>query len=125
MITKIPTVLTKEQITMLRTAFLEMNWVDGRVSAGHQSVQVKQNLQLDANDPKTQEFSLKIIEILQNNPMFVSSALPLKISPPMFNKYTNGGHYGSHVDSAIRQIPNRKLKKQGLDYTYQYEKMYY
>jgi PKHD-type hydroxylase len=24
----------------------------------------------------------------------------------MFNKYTNGGHYGTHVDSAIRQIPN-------------------
>ena len=106
MITKIPSVLTKEQITHIRTEFEKMEWIDGNVTAGHQSVQVKQNLQLNGSDPKVQEFSIKIIEILQQNPMFVSSALPLKISPPMFNKYTNGGHYGTHVDSAIRQIPN-------------------
>ena len=106
MITKIPEILTTQQIKEIRTEIAQMQWVDGNATAGHQSIKVKQNLQLDGNSPQTQALAIKIIEIIQQNPLFVSSSLPLKISPPMFNKYANGGHYGTHVDSAIRQIPN-------------------
>ena len=35
----------------------------------------------------------------------MSAALPLKIFPPLFNRYAGGHSFGSHVDNAIRQVP--------------------
>ena len=41
---------------------------------------------------------------LARSPLFMSAALPLRVFPPMFNRYTGGGHFGTHVDTAIRQL---------------------
>jgi PKHD-type hydroxylase len=106
MLLKIPEILTKSQVEKLRLKFETATWVDGKESAGHQSVKVKNNLQIGLNDPLTHEAGMQIIEALEKNPLFVSATLPLKVSPPLFNKYQDGGFYGTHIDSAIRQIPN-------------------
>ena len=106
MIIKIPDVLSNEQILQIRKKLETANWVDGKETAGHQSVKVKNNLQLGISDPLTQEIGMEIMQILEKNPVFMSSALPFKVSPPLFNKYQNGGHYGTHIDSAVRQIGN-------------------
>jgi PKHD-type hydroxylase len=34
----------------------------------------------------------------------LSAALPLKIVPPLFNRYEGGQTYGDHVDGAIRPV---------------------
>jgi PKHD-type hydroxylase len=34
----------------------------------------------------------------------MSAALPLRVFPPMFNRYAGGGKFGTHVDTAIRQL---------------------
>jgi PKHD-type hydroxylase len=41
---------------------------------------------------------------LARSPLFMSAALPLRVFPPMFNRYTGGGRFGTHVDTAIRQL---------------------
>ncbi len=41
---------------------------------------------------------------LARSPLFMSAALPLRVFPPMFNRYTGGGHFGTHVDTAIRAL---------------------
>ena len=46
-----------------------------------------------------------IIEALGRNPLFVSAALPLRVFPPLFNRYTGGQSFGTHIDNAIRQVP--------------------
>ena len=46
-----------------------------------------------------------ILGALQRNALFMSAALPLKIFPPLFNRYAGGHSFGSHVDNAIRQVP--------------------
>jgi len=33
---------------------------------------------------------------------FVSAAIPLRIYPPLFNRYDGGDHFDPHVDNAIR-----------------------
>jgi PKHD-type hydroxylase len=43
-----------------------------------------------------------VLAALARSPLFMSAALPLKVFPPMFNRYTGGGHFGTHVDTAIR-----------------------
>ena len=38
------------------------------------------------------------------NALFISAALPLKVFPPLFNRYEPGQSFGTHIDNAIRQV---------------------
>jgi PKHD-type hydroxylase len=42
------------------------------------------------------------MDALSAAPLFVAAALPLKVYPPLFNRYAGGDTFGSHIDSAIR-----------------------
>ena len=84
-------------------------WIDGAQTAGSRSIAVKQNLQLDRNDPLGIELGNTILGKLGRNPLFVSAALAEKIWPPVFNCYQDGGHYGTHVDSALMRMPETGL----------------
>jgi PKHD-type hydroxylase len=46
-----------------------------------------------------------VVAALQRSPLFVSAALPLRVFPPLFNRYRGGQAFGTHVDNAIRQAP--------------------
>ena len=46
-----------------------------------------------------------VVAALQRSPLFVSAALPLRVFPPLFNRYEGGQSFGTHVDNAIRQVP--------------------
>ncbi len=37
--------------------------------------------------------------------LFFPAALPLRIVPPLFNRYEGGEHYGLHVDGSVRLLP--------------------
>jgi PKHD-type hydroxylase len=81
------------------------SWVDGRITAGQQSAQVKRNLQLPESDPAAREIGALILDALAANALFNAAALPLRIFPPLFNQYSGGHSFGNHVDNALRQIP--------------------
>ena len=85
-------------------------WVDGAQSAGSRSIAVKQNLQLDRADPLGIELGHAILRKLRNRPQFVSATLAERIWPPVFNRYQDGGHYGTHVDSALMRSPKLTLR---------------
>jgi PKHD-type hydroxylase len=78
--------------------------VDGRVTAGHQSARTKDNAQLPEDSPVARQLGEMIVTALGQNPLFISAALPLRVFPPLFNRYTGGQSFGTHVDSAIRQV---------------------
>ena len=40
----------------------------------------------------------------------MSAALPLRVFPPLFNRYQGGHAFGNHVDNAIRQIAGTPLR---------------
>jgi PKHD-type hydroxylase len=68
---------------------------------GQQGAQVKRNLQLDPALPVAQALSQHILGRLRSHPRFFSATLPLRILPPLFNRYTGGGEYGLHVDGSV------------------------
>ena len=103
MVLQIPDVLTAEQVAHARRLLDEAAWVDGRVTAGHQSARAKDNLQLAETDPVARQIGELIVTALQRNPLFISAALPLRVFPPLFNRYEGGQSFGNHVDNAIRQ----------------------
>jgi PKHD-type hydroxylase len=105
MLIHVPSILTTEQVAQARRLLDAASWIDGRVTAGPQSARTKQNLQLAEDSPVARELGTLILAALQQSPLFMSAALPLKVYPPMFNKYSGGHAFGSHVDNAIRQVP--------------------
>jgi PKHD-type hydroxylase len=107
---KIPQVLNKEQVQQAKQLLLQADWADGNVTAGYQSAQAKNNLQLPENSREAIELGDTILMALAKSNMFMSAALPLKIFPPLFNCYQGGGNFGVHVDNAIRQVPGTPVK---------------
>ena len=103
MLIQIPSVLTQEETTECRRLLDSSSWIDGSVTAGHQSKLAKNNRQLAEDDPTAIEIGQRIVAALERNPLFVSAALPFKIFPPLFNSYEGGENFGTHVDNAIRR----------------------
>jgi PKHD-type hydroxylase len=110
MVIQIPDVLSSAQVTHARRLLDSADWVDGRVTAGHQSARVKDNVQLPEDHPVARELGDSILTALQGNPLFVSAALPLRVFPPLFNRYSGGQAFGNHVDNSVRQIPGTPLR---------------
>jgi PKHD-type hydroxylase len=104
MLLTVPDVLTAGQIRHARQLFEQAEWVDGRVTAGHQSSRVKDNMQLPEASPVAQEVAGMVLAALERSPLFVSAALPARVFPPLFNRYSGGQTFGTHVDNAIRQV---------------------
>ena len=105
MLLQIPDVLTREQVAQARQLLEAAEWIDGRVTAGYQSARAKDNMQLPEDHPVSRQVGDIILSGLQRNPLFISAALPLRVFPPLFNRYQGGQSFGSHVDNAIRQVP--------------------
>lgn len=104
MLVHVADLLTPEQVAEARRRLDAAEWGSGRVTAGHQSARVKHNAQLPETDPAAEEVGDLVLTALQRHPLFLSAALPLRVFPPLFNRYEGGQSFGSHVDNAIRQI---------------------
>jgi len=104
MLLHIPDILTAEQVAHCLQKLEQADWVDGRVTAGRQSAQAKDNMQLPEDHPAARELGELILTALQTNPLFMAAALPLKVFPPLFNRYQGGQSFGTHVDNAVRQV---------------------
>jgi PKHD-type hydroxylase len=105
MLITIPNVLTMEQVEHARKMLAGAEWIDGRVTAGYQAREVKQNTQLPEDSPVGAALRDVVLTGLARSPVFMSAALPLRVYPPMFNSYSGGQTFGTHVDTAIRQVP--------------------
>jgi PKHD-type hydroxylase len=104
MLLQVPDVLTPEQVAQCRQTLEQAEWIDGRVTAGYQSARTKDNLQLPEDHPAARQLGELILATLQNNALFMAAALPLKVFPPLFNRYQGGQSFGTHVDNAVRQV---------------------
>ena len=87
MLLRIEKVLTGEQVAHAREVMERATWVDGRVTAGHQSGLVKENRQIKEGTPEARE-----------------------LGDMVFNCYEPGMHFGAHVDNAIRQVPGTPFR---------------
>lgn len=105
MLIQIPGVLAADQVAEFRHALDSADWVDGRVTAGFQSARAKANAQVPEGHPVARRLGDRIVGVLERQPVFLSAALPLKVFPPLFNRYGVGQSFGTHVDNAIRQVP--------------------
>ena len=104
MLITIPRVLSEEEVATCLAQLASAAWADGRDSAGYLSQAVKNNAQLADNDPTARQLGDMILRRLEKNALFFAAALPLKVLPPLFNRYAGEQAYGRHIDGAIRPV---------------------
>ena len=110
MLVRIASVLSADEVARCRAVLDGAAWVDGKVTAGAQSQKAKRNLQLPEQSREAVELGELILRRLGTNETFVSAALPLRIFPPLFNRYDEGMTFGTHIDNAIRPVPGVPLR---------------
>ena len=104
MLIAIEDILTPSQVAEARRILAEAEWVDGRVTAGYQAQSVKRNAQVKEGTTAAVAVGEMVLKGLARSAKFMSAALPLRVFPPMFNSYAGGQTFGTHVDTAIRQV---------------------
>lgn len=103
MLLHVPEVLSRDSVAACRELLAEAEWIDGKSTAGSQSGQVKNNLQLPEDSAAAQRLRTTVLDGLAANGLFFSAALPQQIYPPLFNCYTGAANtFGNHVDNAVR-----------------------
>ncbi len=104
MMLQIPDLLAPEELRAVRQIIDAAEWIDGNATSGVQSAMAKNNLQL----PEGSEAARRAGDIIQGalgrNPVFMSAALPLKVFPPLFNRYGTGQYFKTHVDNSVRHL---------------------
>lgn len=103
MLLQIPQVLTADGVARVRAIIDAGEWVDGNVTSGPQAALAKRNAQLAESSNAREEAADIILRALEKTPLFTAAALPLKIFPPLFNRYEGGQNFGNHVDNAVRR----------------------
>lgn len=104
MMIAIPNVLDAPTLARVRALADGGEWVDGNVTSGHQAARAKRNEQLAEGSAAAREAGGIILDALGQTPLFIAAALPLKVYPPLFNRYGAGDGFGVHVDNAVRFV---------------------
>ena len=88
MLLNIPNVLDAGKIEECHQTLEAVEWSDGKTTAGYLSSRVKNNVQLPEGHPVARKLGGMILDALDVNQLFISAALPLKVLPPLFNRYS-------------------------------------
>jgi PKHD-type hydroxylase len=110
MLVRVENVLSPEEVAHCRTTLAAAAWVDGRITAGVQSALSKNNLQVPEDSPQARELGDIVLRALGRSPVFNAAALPLRVFPPLFNRYDVGMTFGAHVDNAVRHAPGAPIR---------------
>lgn len=102
MLTIIPDLLEADEVARVRALIEPAEWVDGNATSGAQSALAKRNAQLPEGSVAAREAGQVVLDALARSALFVAAALPLKVFPPLFNRYEGGQAFGTHVDTAVR-----------------------
>jgi PKHD-type hydroxylase len=102
MMISVPDLLTEAELSDIRGIIDAAEWIDGNATSGPQSALAKHNEQLPEDSEAAKRAGRIILEALGRSSLFVAATLPLKVYPPLFNRYGEGQEFGTHVDNAIR-----------------------
>jgi len=101
MLITIPDVLNKEELAVVRDFIAGADFVDGKLSAGSEAKEVKNNLEMRATDQHMSQLNNLVMGKLVNHPVYLNAAMPARIAAPFYARYTQGMQYGKHIDDPI------------------------
>ena len=106
MLLRVPEVLTPAEVARCRAIVEGADWADGKITAGTQSEQVKNNRQLPEGAEASHAARAIVLDALGRSALFITGALPKKTYPPLFNRYDGASNaFGNHIDNSVRTSP--------------------
>lgn len=103
-------VLAPEDLERVRRDLAQLSWTSGKRTAGAAARGVKENLQADGADPRTQALERFVVDALRRHPLFEIAARPARMTRLMFSRYEPGMTYGAHTDDALMGVGDDKLR---------------
>ena len=97
-------VLTTEELATVREFLREAQFVDGKMTADASIRNRKENQQIKRSETALPVDRL-IAQAFIRHALFQAWALPMRMVPPLFNRYGEGMFYGDHVDNVICADP--------------------
>ncbi|MBS0473282.1 MAG: Fe2+-dependent dioxygenase [Proteobacteria bacterium] len=108
MILEFKNFLTPPEIDRLTALAGVLPFVNGRVSNPHNLS--KDNLQVDATDPRAVESTRIVAEAFARSEPFRNFAFPKRVAPPLLARYEPGMKYGVHADVAHLMVDGSRLQ---------------
>jgi PKHD-type hydroxylase len=106
MLLRVPEVLSPAALARCRAIMEQADWADGKITAGTQSEQVKNNRQLPEDSEAARAARAIVLDALGKSALFITGALPKKTYPPLFNRYDGTSNaFGNHIDNSVRTSP--------------------
>ena len=97
----IDNVLSADDIAKVTDRLNALRFVDGTMTAGWHAKLVKNNQQVDRNQPDYPPLNKAVTEAIMRNGTFRMAARPRQLTPLLFSRYCDGMEYGTHVDDPI------------------------
>jgi PKHD-type hydroxylase len=102
----IQALLTPEELAQIETWVATANFVDGKATASMAAKSVKNNTQINSDDPVlTAQIHALLNNAIATSPLFQIAAQPKSVYPFIISRYGAGQYYGWHVDSPIMGNP--------------------
>ena len=101
MLLRIPSVLDRHEVDVVRKMLAHASFVDGSLSAGQAASRVKNNQEVDRRAREIEQLNNLVMGKLVQHPVYRSGALPLRVAAPYYARYTPGMLYGNHVDDPV------------------------
>src|SRR5262245_12064795 len=102
MLLQVPNVLGQAEVARVRALTDAAERVEGNATSGTQSALAERNRQVPEDGEAARAAGKIVLDALEKQPLFVAGALPLKVFPPLFNRYGPGDKFDTHVDNALR-----------------------
>jgi len=101
MLIEISNILNARQLVAVQSLLHQCQFTDGKLSAGDNARNNKINEEIVANEDQLDALNSVVMTQLVQHPVYLNSALPAKISLPIYARYTRGMSYGPHIDDPV------------------------
>lgn len=110
MILCIGDVLAGDALERVRGELEQVEFRDGRETAGWHARTVKRNTQASGRDHRVARLRDEVGTALEGHALFSMAARPHRITPVLFSRYEIGMEYGAHVDDAVMDSPRGRVR---------------
>ena len=101
MITKLPQVLSAQQISSIIQLVEHGDFIDGKSTAGWHAKAVKTNRQWQGEPELNEQIQQGMQGALTPHPLFSGATYAKSMMPFIISESTLGGGYGNHIDDAL------------------------